>query len=49
MKVYDQYGPLWKLLDPETSRKIRLANYQRILDQAWRNVRAWEAKHVTRP
>jgi predicted TIM-barrel fold metal-dependent hydrolase len=45
-KIYAQYGPLWKLLDAETSRKIRLTNYERIFDQARRSVRAWEAQHV---
>jgi Amidohydrolase len=49
VKIYDQYGPLWKLLDPETSRKVRLTNYERIFDQARRNVRAWEAQHFNRP
>jgi hypothetical protein len=48
-KIYYQYGPLWKLLDAEASRKIRLTNYDRIFDQARRNVRAWEAQHVKRP
>ena len=48
-KVYYQYEPLWKLLDPETSRKVRLTNYERIFDQARRKVRAWEAQHITRP
>jgi hypothetical protein len=48
-KIYYQYQPLWNLLDPETSRKVRLTNYERIFDKARRNVRAWEAQHVTRP
>ena len=48
-KVYSQYGPLWKLLDPETSRKVRLMNYERIFDEARRRVRAWEAQYVPRP
>jgi len=48
LRVYNQYGPLWKVLDPETSRKIRLANYERLFDRARRNVRAWEAQHVVR-
>jgi predicted TIM-barrel fold metal-dependent hydrolase len=48
-KIYYEYGPLWKLLDPETSKKVRLTNYERIFDQARRNVRAWEAHHVNRP
>jgi amidohydrolase family protein len=46
-KIYYQYQPLWNLLDPETSRKVRLTNYERIFDKARRNVRAWEAQHVT--
>jgi Amidohydrolase len=45
-KLYYQYGPLWKLLDPEASRKVRLTNYERLFDRARRNVRAWEAQHV---
>src|SRR5689334_19716215 len=27
IKVFYQYAPLWKLLDPETSHKVRLQNY----------------------
>ncbi|MCL5096057.1 MAG: amidohydrolase [Candidatus Omnitrophica bacterium] len=49
MKVYDDYQPLWKLLSPEASRKVRLTNYERIFDQARRKVRTWEAQHVKRP
>lgn len=45
-KVYSQYEPLWKLLAPETSRKIRLTNYERLFDRARRLVRAWESQHV---
>jgi hypothetical protein len=48
-KIYRQYAPLWNLLDPETSRKVRLTNYERIFDQARQNVRAWEQKNVRRP
>jgi predicted TIM-barrel fold metal-dependent hydrolase len=48
-KIYYQYGPLWRLLDPETSRKVRLTNYARIFDQARRKVRSWEAQHVRHP
>ena len=46
MKVYLQYAPLWKLLDPDTSRKIRLTNYERLFDQARHSVRAWEAQNL---
>lgn len=45
-RVFDQYQPLWKLLSPEASRKVRLANYDRLFDEARRKVRAWEAKNV---
>jgi hypothetical protein len=45
MKVYQQYEPLWKLLDAESSRKVRLENYERIFDKARRRVRDWEAIH----
>jgi hypothetical protein len=46
-RVYKQYAPLWKSLDPETSRKVRLTNYQRLFDQARSKVRAREAQHLT--
>jgi hypothetical protein len=45
-RVYTQYAPLWKSLDPGASKKIRLTNYARLFDQARRSVRAWEAHHV---
>jgi hypothetical protein len=44
-RVYEQYQPLWNLLDPETSRKVRLSNYERIFDVARGKVRSWEATH----
>ena len=46
LKVFYQYGPLWKLLSEQTLRKLRLANYQRIFDEARRKVRSWERAHV---
>lgn len=46
LKVFRQYEPLWKSLDPETSRKVRLENYLRIFDEARRKVRNWESTHV---
>jgi len=45
-KVYNQYDPLWKLLSERTLRKIRLANYERIFDEARIKVRSWERTHV---
>jgi hypothetical protein len=44
--VYNQYGPFWKLLTPETSEKVRKGNYQRLFDEARRKVRAWESAHL---
>lgn len=42
LRVYRQYGPLWPLLTPEASRKLRLENYARLFDAARLKVRAWE-------
>ena len=46
LKVFYQYKPLWKSLDAETSRKVRLRNYEQIFDEARRKVRNWESAHV---
>lgn len=46
LKVYRQYDPLWSKLKPEASRKVRLANYERIFNHARAKVRAWEKKHA---
>jgi Amidohydrolase len=45
-KVYKMYRPLWALLTPEASRKVRLENYERLFDAARVKVRAWERAHV---
>jgi len=42
LKVYYQYSPLWKLLNPEASEKVRKGNYERLFDGARQRVRAWE-------
>jgi hypothetical protein len=47
LKVFYQYEPVWKSLDAETSRKVRLLNYERIFDEARRKVRHWERTHVS--
>jgi hypothetical protein len=47
LRTFTMYEPLWKALDPETSRKVRLLNYERLFDQARRKVRAWESAHVS--
>ena len=45
-KIFSQYDPLWKQLTEPTLRKLRLANYERIFDQARGKVRNWERAHV---
>jgi len=45
LRVYNQYEPLWKLLDPATSEKVRKGNYERLFDAARVKVRAWERAH----
>lgn len=49
LKIYSQYDPLWKLLTPEASEKIRKGNYERLFDAARRSVRAWEKANVGVP
>ena len=48
LKTYGVYEPLWNILDPETSRKVRLGNFERIFDDSRRKVRAWETAHLPR-
>jgi hypothetical protein len=45
LRVYQQYGPLWKLLSKDASEKVRKGNYERILNEARNRVRAWESAH----
>jgi predicted TIM-barrel fold metal-dependent hydrolase len=40
--VFDIWAPVWKLLSPETSVKVRKGNYERLFDEGRRRVRAWE-------
>jgi hypothetical protein len=46
LKVFRQYEPLWKALDEDTSRKVKLGNYERIFDEARSSVRHWESAHA---
>jgi predicted TIM-barrel fold metal-dependent hydrolase len=41
-RVFELWTPVWKQLTPETSRKVRLGNYERLFDEARRRVRTWE-------
>ena len=42
LRIYDQYGPLWAVLAPETKHKVLKTNYERLFDQARTRVRGWE-------
>jgi hypothetical protein len=44
--VYEMWAPVWRLLTPEASSKVRKGNYERIFDEARRKVRAWEKANV---
>ena len=46
LRVYNQYQPLWNALAPDTSRMVRLSNYERIFDEARKRVRNWERTHA---
>jgi predicted TIM-barrel fold metal-dependent hydrolase len=46
IKVFDIYAPLWKLLTPEASHKVRVGNYERLFDEGRRRVRAWEKANL---
>jgi hypothetical protein len=46
LKIYSMYDPLWKLLTPEASQKVRKGNYERLFDEARRKVRAWERTNL---
>jgi len=40
--VFDMWTPVWRLLTPEASLKVRKGNYERLFDEGRRRVRAWE-------
>jgi hypothetical protein len=44
--VFDMWAPIWRLLTPEASLKVRKGNYERIFDEGRRRVRAWEKANV---
>jgi hypothetical protein len=46
LRVFNMWDPIWKLLTPEASQKVRLGNYERLFDSARARVRAWEAANV---
>jgi len=46
LKIYDQYAPLWQLLTPDASEKVRKGNYEKLFGEARTRVRAWEKGNV---
>ncbi len=44
--VFDLWAPVWRLLTPDASLKVRKGNYERIFDEGRRRVRAWETANV---
>ena len=45
--VFDMWAPVFRLLTPDASLKVRKGNYERIFDEGRRKVRAWEKTHAT--
>jgi len=45
--IFDMWAPVFRLLTPDASLKVRKGNYQRIFDEGRRKVRAWEKNHAT--
>src|SRR4029078_4485072 len=43
--AFDMWAPVFRLLTPEASLKVRKGNYQRIFDEGRRRVRNWESAH----
>jgi len=46
LRVYELWNPVWALLTPEASLKIRKGNYERIFDAARARVRVWEKANL---
>jgi hypothetical protein len=44
--VFDMWKPVFDKLKPETKTKVLKGNYERLFDQARKNVRAWESTHA---
>jgi hypothetical protein len=44
--VFDMWAPVWRLLTPDASLKVRKGNYERIFDEGRRKVRVWEKANV---
>jgi predicted TIM-barrel fold metal-dependent hydrolase len=46
LRVFNLWDPIWALLTPDASLKIRKGNYERLFDAARVRVRAWERANV---
>ena len=46
LRVFNLWDPIWALLTPEASLKIRKGNYEKLFDAARISVRAWEKANV---
>jgi predicted TIM-barrel fold metal-dependent hydrolase len=44
--VFDMWAPVWRLLTPEASLKVRKGTYERIFNEGRRRVREWERANV---
>ena len=44
--VFDMWAPIWRLLTPEASFKVRKGNYERIFNEGRRRVRGWEKANL---
>jgi hypothetical protein len=49
LKSYEMYKPLFALLTPDASERLRLKNYDRLFDEARSKVRAWEKRQGLGP
>src|ERR1700745_751655 len=47
LKVFYQYGPLWNLLTPEASEKVRKGDFASLFDESRPKVRARGGDHTT--
>jgi predicted TIM-barrel fold metal-dependent hydrolase len=44
--VFDMWAPVWRLLTPEASFKVRKGNYERLFNEGRTRVRAWEKANL---
>jgi hypothetical protein len=44
-KMFETWEPVWRMVMPEASHKIRVGNYERLFDEGRRRVREWERAH----